>query len=113
MTSIDLETPPTIFYLLVDDRHKAEGYHTKQGRRRANAVFSDSEKPTLMIAHDYLPYPGETQYVACLRANHRPCSPSLSTKVRTTAALVHEGQTTIAQNTGNNVLTLKRLIRSA
>jgi hypothetical protein len=39
--------------------------------------FSDSEVMTLMIAEDYIPYPGETQYLGYIRANHSDLFPDL------------------------------------
>lgn len=39
--------------------------------------FSDSEVMTLMIAEDYIPYPGETQYLGYIRANHGQLFPKL------------------------------------
>jgi hypothetical protein len=68
MKSIDIETLLTIIYVVVDDWYKAVGGAMKKGQRGAKAVFSDSEMLTLMVAHDYIPYPGETQYVSYIRA---------------------------------------------
>ena len=64
MTSIDLETLFTTIYVLVDDWYQAKGRHSLKGKAGAKPIFSDSELLTLLLAHDFVPYPGETQYVA-------------------------------------------------
>ena len=69
MTSIDLESLLTTIYVLVDDWYQAKGQALLTGKPGAKATFSDSEMLTLMVAQDFIPYPGETQYVAFLRAN--------------------------------------------
>lgn len=70
MTSIDMVSLLTIILVLVDDWYQAKGYQLMQGKAGVKPEFSDSEMLTLMLAHDFIPYPGETQYVAYLRANH-------------------------------------------
>ncbi len=77
MTSIDLETLLTTLYVLVDDWYQTEGRHLLKGKTGAKAQFSDSELLTLLLAHDFVPYPGETQYVAYMRANHLDLFPKL------------------------------------
>jgi hypothetical protein len=42
-----------------------------RGKAGAKPVFSDSEMLTLMVAQDFLPYGGETQYMAYIRANYQ------------------------------------------
>lgn len=69
MTSIDLESLLTTIYVLVDDWYQAKGQALLTGKPGTKATFSDSEMLTLMLAQDFIPYPGETQYVAFLRAN--------------------------------------------
>ena len=69
MTSIDLESLLTIIYVLVDDWYQAKGQALLLGKPGIKPTFSDSEMLTLMLAQDFIPYPGETQYVAFLRAN--------------------------------------------
>lgn len=68
-TSIDYVSLLTIIFVLVDDWFQAEGYKLLQGKPGSKAVFSDSEVLTLLLAQDYLPYPGERQYIASIRAN--------------------------------------------
>lgn len=77
MTSITLETVLTYLYVLVDDWYQAEGQKWLRGKVGAKPSFSDSEMLTLMLAHDFIPYPSETQYVAFLRANYLALFPPL------------------------------------
>jgi len=77
MTSIALETLFTILYVLIDDWYKAEGSQLMGGKVGAKPTFSDSEMLTLMLAHDFVPFPSETQYVAFIRANHLGLFPKL------------------------------------
>ncbi|MFN8528361.1 MAG: hypothetical protein U0670_07105 [Anaerolineae bacterium] len=77
MTSIPFETLLTYLYVLVDDWYKAEGQKYMGGKAGAKPSFSDSEMLTLMLAHDFMPYPSETQYVAFLRANYLALFPHL------------------------------------
>jgi hypothetical protein len=69
MTSIDLESLLTTIYVLVDDWYQAKGQARMTGKPGAKATFSDSEMLTLMLAQDFIPYPGESQYIAFIRAN--------------------------------------------
>lgn len=77
MTSIDLETLLTIIYVLVDDWYQAGGSRFLKGKAGAKAWFSDSEMLTLMVAQDYIPYPGERQYIGYIRANYGHLFPHL------------------------------------
>ncbi len=77
MTSIDMESLLTIIYVLVDDWYKTEGNKLLEGKVGSKPVFSDSEMLTLMLAHEFAPYPGETQYVGYLRANYLYLFPKL------------------------------------
>jgi len=77
MTSIPFEMLLTYLYVLVDDWYKGEGAKLMQGKVGAKPSFSDSEMLTLMLAHDFMPYPSETQYVAFLRANYLSLFPNL------------------------------------
>jgi hypothetical protein len=67
----------TIIYVLVDDWYKVNGYAYLQGKPGTKPEFSDSEMLTLMVAQDFIPYPGETQYLGYLRANHLKEFPKL------------------------------------
>ena len=77
MISIDMETLFTTLYVLVDDWYKTKGHLLLTGKVGAKPRFSDSEMITLLLAHDFIPYPSETQYVAYVRANHRALFPNL------------------------------------
>ncbi len=70
MTSIDMVSLLTIILVLVDDWYVAKGQFLLKGKPGVKPEFSDSEMLTLMVAQDFMPYPGETQYVAYIRANH-------------------------------------------
>lgn len=77
MTSIDMNTLFTTLYVLVDDWYQAHGQVLLAGKAGAKPKFSDSELLTLLLAHDFVPYPGETQYVAYIRANYLAMFPKL------------------------------------
>ncbi|MEM6282801.1 MAG: IS982 family transposase [Chloroflexota bacterium] len=77
MTSINIETLLTIIYVLVDDWYQDKGRQLLKGKAGRKPRFSDSEVMTLMIAEDYIPYPGETQYLGYIRANHADLFPEL------------------------------------
>lgn len=77
MTSIALETLFTTLYVLIDDWYQAEGCKLMRGKVGAKPIFSDSEMLTLMVAHDFVPFPSETQYLAFLRANYLALFPQL------------------------------------
>ena len=76
MTSINLETLFTIIYVLVDDWYQATE-QVAAGKPGVAATLTDSEVLTLMVAHDYIPYPGERQYMGYMRANHPGLFPHL------------------------------------
>src|SRR5437762_6762124 len=77
MTSIDMVSLLTIIYVLVDDWYQQKGYRYMEGKPGAKPEFSDSEMLTLMLAQDFIPYPGETQFVGYMRANHLSEFPQL------------------------------------
>lgn len=77
MTSINIETLLTIIYVLVDDWYQEKGQHLLKGKVGRQPEFSDSEVITLSIAEDYIPYPGEKQYLGYIRANHLELFPRL------------------------------------
>jgi hypothetical protein len=70
----------TIIFVLVDDWYQAYGYRLLSGKVGKKPVFKDSEVITLMLAHDFIPYPGETQYVEFIRANYLSLFPKLITQ---------------------------------
>jgi hypothetical protein len=80
MTSISISDLLTIIFVLVDDWYQHHGSQLLKGKAGAKPVFTDSEVITLMIAQDFIPYPGETQYIAYIRANHLDLFPKLLTQ---------------------------------
>jgi len=70
MTSIDMVSLLTTIYVLVDEWYQRTGQSLLKGKPGAKPEFSDSEMLTLMLAHDFMPYPGETQYIGYIRANY-------------------------------------------
>src|SRR2546423_541112 len=77
MQSIDFPTLLTIMYTLVDDWYKENAPRLLKGKVGAKPVFSDSELITLLLAQDFLPFPGETQFLGYIRANYLELSPKL------------------------------------
>jgi hypothetical protein len=77
MASISITDLLTIIFVLVDDWYQAYGYKYLNGKVGKKPVFKDSEVMTLMLAHDFIPYPGETQYVEFIRANYLALFPRL------------------------------------
>ena len=77
MTSINIESLLTIIYVMVDDWYQEKGQLLLQGKVVRKPEFSDSEVITLMVAEDYIPYPGEAQYLGYIRANHLALFPRL------------------------------------
>src|SRR5258708_63078 len=70
MTSITIVDLLTTMYVLVDDWYQSKGQAMLKGKPGKKPEFSDSEMLTLMLAQDFIPYPGETQYVGYIRANY-------------------------------------------
>ena len=77
MTSIDMVSILTTLYVLVDEWYQHTGHRLLKGKPGAKPEFSDSEMLTLMLAHDFMPYPGESQYIGYIRANYRREFPKL------------------------------------
>jgi hypothetical protein len=77
MTSIDIETILTIIYVYVDDWYQVKGRALLKGKVGRKPQMSDSEVITLMLAEDFIPYPGEQQYLGYMRANHLALFPRL------------------------------------
>ena len=94
--SIDYETLLLIIYVLVDDWYQTEGKKLLKGKAGQKPQFSDSEVITLILAMDYLPYPGENQYIGFIRANYLPLFPKLlsqsqfNRRVRALAKLIEK-----------------------
>jgi hypothetical protein len=77
MISIDVETILTIVYVLVDDWYESQGKLLLKGKVGCRPVFKDSEVLTLMLCADYIPYPGEQQFLEFIRANYGAVFPQL------------------------------------
>jgi len=77
MTSIPFSDIFTIIYVSVDDWYKTDGVKLLKGKPGIKPGFSDSEMITLMLAHDFIPYPSETQYIGFIRANYLDLFPKL------------------------------------
>ena len=76
-TSIDMVSLLTTILVLVDDWYRSQGQVLLQGKPGSKPEFSDSEVLTLMLAQDFIPYPGETQYIGYIRANYASEFPKL------------------------------------
>jgi hypothetical protein len=77
MTSISIVELLTTIYVLVDDWYQTEGIQLLKGKRGAKPQFSDSEVITLVLAMDFIPYPGERQFLGYIRGNHLQMFPEL------------------------------------
>jgi hypothetical protein len=77
MTTIDFPTLMTHVFVLVDDWYQSEIAPHQRPRPGARAQFSDSEVLTLALLMDYLPFPGETQFLGFIRANYGSWFPHL------------------------------------
>lgn len=77
MRSIDFETLLLIMYVLVDDWYQAEAQAFRAGRCGCKPELSDSEVLTLLLAMEFLPFPGEVQFIGFMRANHLALFPKL------------------------------------
>lgn len=69
-TSIDMVSLLTTILVVVDDWYISKGQALLQGKPGVKPEFLDSEVMTLMLAQDFIPYPGETQYLGYIRANY-------------------------------------------
>ena len=77
MNSIDVETLMVIIFVLVDDWYQSEGKAFKSNVPGTKATMSDSEILTLALMMDYLPFPGESQFMGFIRANYYSWFPKL------------------------------------
>jgi hypothetical protein len=66
-----------IVFVLVDDWYQLEKKSAKRNAPGAKAEMSDSEIMTLALMMDYLPFPGETQFIGFIRANYGKWFPNL------------------------------------
>lgn len=77
MNRVDVESLVITIFVLVDDWYQAEGKALKGKSPGAKPEMSDSEIITLALMMDYLPFPGETQFIGFIRANYREWFPTL------------------------------------
>jgi len=77
MNSIPFDDLLTIMYVLIDDWYQQHGQRLLQGKPGVKPTFSDSEVITLLLAMDFLPFPGETQFLGFMRANYLSLFPLL------------------------------------
>ncbi len=64
-------------YVWVDDWFQAHAAGGRLGQAGAQPRCSDSEVITRLLLMDCLPFPGETQFLGFMRANHRSLFPQL------------------------------------
>ena len=77
MNSIDFPTLMTTIFVLVDDWYQQKIQPHLLPKAGAKARFSDSELLSLALIMDYLPFPGETQFLGFIRANYQQWFPHL------------------------------------
>ena len=77
MNSIDFESLLVIIFVLVDDWYQAEEKSSKTKSCGAKPEMSDSEILTLALMMDYLPFPGESQFLGFIKANYGKWFPNL------------------------------------
>lgn len=77
MTSIAFIDLAIVVYVLVDDWYKVYGVELLKGKPGRKPVFSDSEVISLLLLMDFLPFPGERQFLAYIRANYLELFPDL------------------------------------
>lgn len=77
MNSINFESLLITIFVLVDDWYQIEGERLKATTPGRKPEMSDSEILTLVVLMDYLPFPGETQFLGFIRANYGQWFPHL------------------------------------
>lgn len=77
MNSIDFPTVITTIYVLVDDWYKQKIQPVTLIKPGVKPMMSDSELLTLALLMDFLPFPGETQFLGFIRANYLEWFPNL------------------------------------
>lgn len=80
MRSIPITEVMLVIYFLVDEWYQEQGHQFLKGKPGVKPIFSDSEVITLMLAQDFIPYPGENQYIGYMRANYLALFPKLVTQ---------------------------------
>jgi len=75
--TVDVETLFTVIFVIVDDWYQQYGAHLLKGKRGNKPTLSDSEVITLLLAMDFIPFPGERQFWGFIRANYLHLFPKL------------------------------------
>ena len=74
---ISFDELATTVFVLVDDWYQSVAPYYFKGKRGSKPKFSDSEVITLLLLMDFVPYPGETQFLGFIRANYRQLFPEI------------------------------------
>ncbi len=80
MQSISIAELLLVIYVIVDDWYQDQGQIILKGKPGKKPRFSDSEVITLILAQDFIPYPGENQFVGYMKANYLDLFPKLITQ---------------------------------
>lgn len=77
MTSVSIETVMLMIYVNVGDWYQANYKKYLASKRGVKPKFSDSEVITLLLVQDFIPFPGENQFIGYIRANYLELFPNL------------------------------------
>ena len=80
MQSISIAELLLVIYVIVDDWYLLQGQILLKGKTGRKPEFTDSEVITLMLAQDFIPYPGENQFIGYMQANYPDLFPDLITQ---------------------------------
>jgi len=80
MQSTSIAELMLVIYVIVDDWYLIKGQVILKGKPGKKPQFTDSEVITLMLAQDYIPYPGENQFIGYIKANYPDLFPDLITQ---------------------------------
>lgn len=80
MPSISIAELLLVIYVIVDDWYLRQGQILLKGKTGRKPDFTDSEMITLMLSQDFIPYPGENQFIGYMQANYPDLFPDLITQ---------------------------------
>ena len=106
MQSISIAELLLVIYVIVDDWYLSQGKIILKGKAGKKPRFSDSEVIALILAQDFIPYPGENQFIGYIKANYLDLFPELITqsqfnrRARNLRLLVEEMRRYWLQNLG-------------
>ena len=80
MQSISIAELLLVVYVIVDDWYLSQGKIILKGKVGKKPRFSDSEVIALILAQDFIPYPGENQFIGYIKANYLDLFPELITQ---------------------------------